>query len=73
MNLTKREIEVCRLIADGWPIKSTADKLGISVKTVQQHINAIHQKTRAKCIAHVTQFALANGLIRNQYEQTKVG
>ena len=44
-NLSHREIEVLAIIAQGFTSKIAAQKLNISVKTVQNHIEHIKQKT----------------------------
>lgn len=36
--LTPREAEIARMIARGWSRKRIADKLGISIRTVDAHI-----------------------------------
>lgn len=43
--LTFREIEICRLISKDKYDKEIADILGISINTVQNHIQNIHAKT----------------------------
>ncbi len=45
--LTKRELEVLRLLADGNTNKAIADTLVISGGTVKFHVNSILRKLRA--------------------------
>lgn len=54
--LTPREIEVVRLIAEGLSNQQIADRLVISNGTVRNHISAILEKTR---LEHRTQIAVA--------------
>jgi DNA-binding NarL/FixJ family response regulator len=43
-HLTAREVEVVRAIEDGLSYKLIADRLGISIDTVRNHIRAIYRK-----------------------------
>ena len=56
LSLTDRQIEVLRLISDGWPNKTIATELGLSEKTVKAHITAIF---RALKVVNRTQAAAA--------------
>ena len=42
--LTKREVEVVRLVAHGLPNKRVAARLGVEVGTVKIHLHNIYQK-----------------------------
>ncbi len=42
--LTRRETEILQLIGAGLPVKTVADRLELSVHTVNQHIRQIYQK-----------------------------
>jgi DNA-binding NarL/FixJ family response regulator len=42
--LTKRELDVLRLIAEGWANKAIADTLFVSVKTVEDHSQSLFGK-----------------------------
>jgi DNA-binding NarL/FixJ family response regulator len=42
--LTKREVEVARLVAQGLPNKRVAVRLGVEVGTVKIHLHNIYQK-----------------------------
>jgi DNA-binding CsgD family transcriptional regulator/tetratricopeptide (TPR) repeat protein len=61
--LTDREVEVLRLIADGWTNREIAGSLVISVRTVERHIAHIYAKTRARGRADATRYAVNAGLI----------
>lgn len=45
LELTRREIEVARLIADGLSNKEIAQRLGISLLTVKDHVHRILERT----------------------------
>lgn len=61
--LTSREMEVLKLIAEGYRNKQTADLLGISVKTVERHRANLMKKLDLHSGAALTAFALEKGLI----------
>jgi len=61
--LTLRECEVLRLIASGLTNKQIADKLFISVKTVETHRTNIMQKLDVHTIAELVRYAIKVGLI----------
>lgn len=60
--LTAREREVLQLVAEGWASKQIANKLHISVKTVETHRHQIMEKLDIHSIAELTKFALREGL-----------
>lgn len=62
-HLSKRELEILRLIALGHTNVEMADKLGISVRTVEAHRGHIHQKLSLSSRAELVGFALEHGLI----------
>jgi len=61
--LTLREREVLGLIASGLTNKQIADKLFISVKTVETHRTNIMQKLDVHTIADLVRYAIKIGLI----------
>lgn len=61
--LTQREIEILKLAATGLTNKEIADKLFISIKTVDTHKNHIMQKLKLKNSAEMVLFAIKNKLI----------
>lgn len=61
--LTEREIEVLQLIAEGNANKQTADKLGISIKTVEKHRQAVMNKLHIHDTAGLTRYAIAAGMV----------
>ena len=62
-DLTPRELEVLRLIAEGLPNKVIADQLGISDHTVKFHINSILGKLGAESRTEAVVLASRLGLI----------
>jgi DNA-binding CsgD family transcriptional regulator len=62
-NLTSREIEVLRWIADGATNQMIASQLYISVKTVNTHVQSILRKTRSDNRAAAAAFAVRHGFI----------
>ncbi|HPG08437.1 MAG TPA: response regulator transcription factor [Saprospiraceae bacterium] len=61
--LTKREIEVLRLIAEEYSNQEIADKLFISIRTVDTHRTNILEKLDLKNTAGLVRYAMKNKLI----------
>jgi len=62
-HLTKREIDVLTLIAQGFTRQETADKLNISVNTAAEHIQNIYQKLNINSRAEAALEACRLGLV----------
>lgn len=62
-NLTVREIEVLRIVAEGQRNKQIAYKLGITEETVKFHIKNILSKLEAKDRTHAVTIAVRRGII----------
>ena len=62
-DLTPRELEVLRLIRDGYKNKQIADQLSISENTVNFHIKNIVDKLGAKDRTHAVTIAVRRGLL----------
>ena len=60
--LTKRELQVLQLIADGHSTKEIAAILEISVKTIETHRKQIMDKLDIRTIAGLTKWAIREGL-----------
>jgi DNA-binding NarL/FixJ family response regulator len=58
--LTDRELEIFRLIGSGLSVKEIADKLCLSVKTVEAHREHIKEKLSMKSSAELLRFAIRN-------------
>ena len=63
VQLTSREREVLQLIAEGRKNREIADRLCISIKTVQTHKSHLMEKLNLNTIAELTQYAMHKGLI----------
>ena len=61
--LTKREIEILRYIAHGLTNKRIAEKIYLSVRTVNTHRNNLMQKLDIHDIAGLVRYAIRNGVI----------
>jgi DNA-binding NarL/FixJ family response regulator len=61
--LTKREIEVLELVADGLPNKGIAARLGISDQTVKFHVASISGKLGAANRTEAVRQAIRRGVI----------
>lgn len=61
--LTRREIQILRLIANGIPNKNIASQLGLSIRTVETHRSNLTNKLGIKTTAGLVKFAMSKGLI----------
>lgn len=61
--LTDREVDVLRLIADENPTHRIAEKLFISVPTVETHRRHLMQKLGVKSVVGMVKFAMKHGLV----------
>jgi len=62
-DLTERELEILRLIADGFTNKEIGEKLFISHRTVDTHRTNLMRKLEVNNIAGLISFAIKNKLI----------
>ena len=62
-DLTARELDVLRLIRDGYRNKQIADQLAISENTVNFHVKNLMDKLRANDRTHAVTIALRRGLL----------
>ena len=62
-DLSKREVEVLKLIASGMSNRDIADKLFISIRTVDAHRNHIMQKLSLKSTAELVKYAIKEQII----------
>jgi predicted ATPase/DNA-binding CsgD family transcriptional regulator len=60
--LTKREVEVLRLIAEGLTDAQVADKLFLSTRTVQAHLRSIYSKLNVTTRSAATRYAMEHGV-----------
>ncbi len=62
-NLSVREMEVFKLFAEGYSNREIAEKLFISVRTVETHKNNIMKKINIKTTVDLVKFAIKNNII----------
>jgi DNA-binding NarL/FixJ family response regulator len=62
--LTEREVEVLEHIAAGMSNQEIADKLGISIKTVEKHRQQVMNKLNIHETAGLTRYAISNGYFK---------
>ena len=55
-NLSKREIEVLSVLCQGFTLKIVAKKLGVSVRTINHHMDHIKAKTNLYCKDDIIDF-----------------
>lgn len=63
-NLTRREMEVLRLLSEGLPDKAIASRLGISQRTVKNHVHNILEKLQLQNRVQAAAYALRQGLVK---------
>jgi two-component system response regulator NreC len=62
-NLTSRELEILKLIAEGHKNKDIADHLCISLKTVEKHRSNLMAKLDRRNTAALTAYAIEKGIV----------
>lgn len=62
-SLSRRELQVLTLIAEGYTNKQVADQLGISVRTVETHRERLMRKLDVQGTAALTKAAISLGLV----------
>jgi DNA-binding CsgD family transcriptional regulator len=62
-SLTKRELEVLKLTAEGSNTKEIAFELGVSIKMIEIHRMNLKRKLGLNSIAQLTTYAIRTGLI----------
>ena len=62
--LTRRELDVLRLLAAGQSNKQMATELGISRRTVESHRGSLMKKLDIRTVAGLTRLALEQGLLK---------
>ena len=62
-DLTEREIEILRLVAQGNSNKTVGDRLSITEETVKSHMKNVISKLRASGRTHAVQIAMQRGFL----------
>ncbi len=65
-SLTPREMEILKLVAEGYTNQEIADQLVVSIKTVQAHRANVMEKLGLRNITHLVRFAVRAGLIPDE-------
>lgn len=68
--LTRREMEVLQLIAEGRPNKESAALLKISIKTIEKHRTHLMKKLDIHDTAGLTRYAISAGVIESSVQNT---
>lgn len=63
IQLTKRELEIIKLYAEGMSNQEIADKLFISIRTVESHKNNIMNKLELKSTVDLVKYAIRNNIV----------
>jgi DNA-binding NarL/FixJ family response regulator len=63
VELSKRELEVLKLITDGYTNAEIAEKLFTSKRTIDSHRQRIIEKTQARNTAALVRYAISKGMI----------
>jgi DNA-binding NarL/FixJ family response regulator len=61
--LSERQTEILQMIADGMSTKQVARELGITQKTVHNHLNAIYRRLDTQSLTHAVLSAVRLGII----------
>lgn len=61
--LTGREREILQLVAEGYTNQEIADRLKLSIKTVQSHRAAVMEKLDLRDVTHLVRYAVRRGLV----------
>jgi len=69
--LSDRQVEILQAIADGMSTKQAGRYLGITTKTVHNHLNAIYRKLDAQSLTHAVLGAVRLGIIDLNTEITE--
>lgn len=62
-DLTARELDVIKMLANGITASEVARSMGVSVKTVETHRSNIYKKLKLHNIVELTHFAIRRGLV----------
>lgn len=62
--LSPRQAEILQAIANGSTTKQVARELGISIKTVHNHLNAVYQRLGTQTLTHTVLQAVRLGIVQ---------
>lgn len=63
--LTKRQIEILKLVAEGYKTREIAETLNLSEKTIEMHRTNIMKRLDIRDLANLVRYALREGLVHN--------
>jgi DNA-binding NarL/FixJ family response regulator len=61
--LTERQVQVLRLVAEGYRTREIANRLGLSVKTVESHRGEIMKRLKMHDVVSLVRYAMRVGLV----------
>jgi DNA-binding NarL/FixJ family response regulator len=61
--LTERQVQVLRLVSEGYRTRDIAKKLGLSVKTVESHRGEIMKRLKMHDVVSLVRYAMRVGLV----------
>jgi DNA-binding NarL/FixJ family response regulator len=70
-SISKREIEVLELIAEGYTNAEIAEKLFNSKRTIESHRRNLIEKTKSKNTAELVKYAIKHGYIKLDFSEVK--
>jgi DNA-binding CsgD family transcriptional regulator len=62
--VTRRELEVLELVADGMSTREIAQRLWVTDETVKTHVRRLHDRLGARTRAHAVAIAFRSGILR---------
>ncbi len=71
VELSARELEVLRLLAEGFPSREIAVRLSLSIRTVENHRASIMRRTGLRSVAQLTLHAVRLGLVEAPSARTE--
>jgi len=63
VNITKREEEILQLLCNGLSKNEIAEKLHLSIKTIENHKNSLLSKTNSKNTVSLVMYAIKNKIV----------
>ena len=71
MNLTPRQLEVLRLLAEGLETPQIARRLGVAEETARNHIRALLRATGAHSRLEVVLMGFRSGVLRTELTEAE--
>jgi DNA-binding NarL/FixJ family response regulator len=69
LKLSKRQLDVFKLVVLGWKYREIAKELGISTGSIYSYLRAIYPKIGARNRVEAIHYALKNEIVKNLYEE----